>query len=557
VSPSAHRSVARDATLAAVSLAALALPFLAVRDPPIADLPQQVAQIRLFAESWTEASAVYRVQWSNPNRLSYLLLGGSWLAVGPREAGRVAMLAIGALWIAAAHVIARRRGRPAEAAVLASLVFFNHTTYWGFYSFSCGLPLFVLFVDLTDRLPARSSWADRGKLLGATLLLFLTHALWFAAGLAWLALSALVFKGPRATVSRLLTVSPLVAWAVAWTRTLGGTPFDAPPVWKDVELRYRAEWLVDATLGGLRGDAEEALAKLFLAWVVVGVVVAALRRLRPRPEADAVVGASRPAAAGSPERWDGTLLLAAAMLVAGAAILPNKTHGTIRFAERWMPMAAFFALLAAPTAPWLRRIAAPAVAAVALAYSAFTAGAWQQFERRELAGLHESVAALPSGPTVLGLDLVKESDVVRGRPFLQTFAWSQVLHGGDVHFSFARFPSSLVGLRDPKREPWTPNLVWYGERARPSDVSHFDYVLVNAADDGVHAAAAARLNLSAVTERGRWRLYRPGALTAKLGAPWPPNFSPSSSDSSSPPASSGSPSPGPPPETRPTPSAAP
>jgi hypothetical protein len=387
----------------------------------------------------------------------------------------------------AAHLLARRRGRPPEAAVLASLLFFNHATYWGFYSFALGLPLFVLLLDLVDRQRARLAWRDRVWLLVAALVLFLVHALWLAAGLLWLGVSSLLFRGVRATISRVATVAPLVVWAAAWNRTLEGTQLDAPPVWRDLGARTGTEWMVDAALGGLRGDLEEWALLVLVAWLAAG----------------ALAWAASPRA-----RWDRTLVAAAVLFAAAALVLPDKTHNTIRFAQRWMPVAAFLGVLAAPAALRGRGVAAALACALALAFSARTAVAWRAFERTELAGLEQALAALPEGPRVLGLDLVKGSAIVRGRPFLQTFAYAQLLRGGSLAFSFTAFPSSLVGTRGWRPEPWTPNLVWNAENARRADALHFDFVLVNAVDDAAHAAVAAKLGLGAVTREGRWRLYR-------------------------------------------------
>jgi hypothetical protein len=499
LAPAADRgSVRRARALAALSAVAIAVPFLLVRYPPIADLPQQAAQIRLLAEAWSDPAAPYRIQWWTPNRLSYVLLGGGWLLGGAAHAGRIAMLATGLLWVAAAHAIARRRGRPAAAALLASLVFFNHTTYWGFYAFSCGLPAFVLWLELEARTPDRLRWRDRGTLLAGAVLLYLAHALWFAAGIAWLAVSALAFRGTRAAVSRVATVAPLLGAAAAWVRTLRGTPLDAPPVWVDVWGRARPEWLVDAALGGLRGGIEYAVAGVLVAWVLAGV--RAPRRSTGGDQNE------RARAAG----WDPALLLAAGGFVVAALVLPDRTHNTIRFAHRWMPVAAFFLVLAAPGPRRWPRASAALACVVAILFSARTAVAWRAFERDELSGLAESVAAVPPGARVLGLDTVKESAVLRGRPFLQSFAYAQLLRGGTLAFTFAVFPSSLVVLRQwsAEPEPWTPNLVWNAERVRREDARHFDAVLVNATDDAAHARVAAAVGLVPVTAAGRWRLYR-------------------------------------------------
>src|SRR4026209_535559 len=127
----------------------VALPFLLVRFPPITDLPQHVAQVRLFQEAWQDPSGPYRIQWLTPYSLQYLVLAGAWAIAGPAAAGRVGMLMVGVLWVTTFHLIAYRRNRPVAAAALASALFFTKTTYWGFYGFAVGWPIFGLSLLLT------------------------------------------------------------------------------------------------------------------------------------------------------------------------------------------------------------------------------------------------------------------------------------------------------------------------------------------------------------------------------------------------------------------------
>jgi hypothetical protein len=177
-------------------------------------------------------------------------------------------------------------------------------------------------------------------------------------------------------------------------------------------------------------------------------------------------------------------------------------------------------VLALPAPALPRRAAAALASAGALLFAGATGAAWRTFERVELEGLEPSLARIGPTDRVLGLDLVKTSPAVRGRPFLQTFAWAQVLHGSPLAFSFAVFPSSLVQTPKAAPDPWTPNLVWYAERARREDLGWFDVVLVNAADDAAHAQVAQSLSLAPVTAAGRWRLYR----TPPPAPPWSPTF---------------------------------
>ncbi len=92
----------------------VAIPFLAVTIPPITDLPQQTAQVRLLFESLGGGDEAYRVQWWHPNKLGYLPLLLSWLAAPTQAAGRLGVLLIGLAWVAALPAVARGASRRAR-----------------------------------------------------------------------------------------------------------------------------------------------------------------------------------------------------------------------------------------------------------------------------------------------------------------------------------------------------------------------------------------------------------------------------------------------------------
>ena len=108
---------------------------------------------------------------------------------------------------------------------------------------------------------------------------------------------------------------------------------------------------------------------------------------------------------------------------------------------------------------------------------------------------------------MVGLDFVKRSRFVKGRPFLQAFAYAQVLRGGTLNATFARHASSLVVFKERRPSPWTWRLELAAERVQDKDFDYFDYAVVNATDD-LHAQLSARPKLSARTHETPWRLYR-------------------------------------------------
>jgi hypothetical protein len=472
----------------------LAIPFLVVTIPPITDLPQQTAQVRLLLETLGAGDGPYRVQWLGPNKLGYLPLLIGWLAAPPLAAGRLGVLLLGLSWVAALHLLARATRRPAAAAALASVFFFNHLTYWGLLNFVAGLPAFALWFAVVERLePGRVGRRGGLKLLAAAALLYLAHVLWLAAGLAWLAASTLVRRLPLGDLARRLAwTAPILGLALAWYPQLERSGFVSNTVWGRSPFgRLHPMWHLNSALGGLEGAVEPVLALVIAAWLLLGLVL----DLRVARGAGVHRG----------------LLLAGAMLVAAALCLPAVIQSTIFFASRWLPMGVVLLVLALPQPRLGRRALRAAVPLVVLAsLSAATAAAWIKFETRELDGLHASLAAVPPGERLLGLDFVRTSRLIKGYPFYHLYAYAQVLHGCDLARPFTNVGSSLVVYRDlPRTFPWTEGLDWRARKIRKSDMDYFGYVLIFGPPQA-HAPFLADPRLTPVTEDRPWRLYRVG-----------------------------------------------
>lgn len=466
----------------------VAVPFALVRFPPVTDLPQNLAQIRLFVDAWQNPNSAYEIQWLTPNIASYPLLAAAWALCPPETAGRAGMLALALAWTAAVHVLAARRQRPIAAVVLASAFVFNHAFYWGFLNFIVGWMSFTMWFLLTTRAASPSwRWREAIQLCAVAALLFMSHALWLAVGLLWLAIHAAVHRlSWRQCAMRLASVAPVLVLAVVWYPQLERGGFVSSTVWGDSFFtRFTPAWIVDAALGGIRGASEDAVLLLVLGWIAA----AAVHMWRTG--------------------WTGdTDFLAAALMFAVLGlVLPDQHMNTILFATRWVPPAVILVLLAMPAPAVLQRWQSTVAFAVVGVFCVATALAWQRFEREELSGLPEALATLPPGSRLVGLDFAKESPIIKGRPFVQTFAYAQVLRGGTLNMSFAGFPASLVVYRTRARMPWTGGLEWFAERAQAADLEYFDYALLNGGEQ-VHGAMRTVPNLIPRTREGRWRLYQ-------------------------------------------------
>lgn len=466
-----------------VSAGLLALPVLAVRFPPVTDLPQHVAQARLLFEA-AEPGSPYLVQWWTPYSLAFVPLAVLWRVLPPLAVGPVFLAALGVAWAACLHRLAARRDRPAANAAIATAFFLSRPLYWGFVSFLAGFPLFLLWVDLTAPAP-RDRPPARGALLAAlAVALYFCHALWFAAALLWLGgVSVLVPESRREAPRRALLLAPVVALAAAWFFAFRSGPSASETLWTSLPARFAPGALAESALGGLRGPTEA----LFLGAAGLCLVWGLANR------------ASRSA-------LDGRLLAASGLLAALYAVLPDFAVRTTAFHSRWLPAAVALAVVALPGPKG--RIGTWVGTALLAALGVRTAVAWRTVERDELTGLRESLSALPDRPRTIGLDFLKTSATVRGLPFLHVPAYAQVVRGGTLNFSFAEFGSTLVvfGPGAPPRR-WTTGLDWNPDQVRWSDFLQFDVALVGAAPE-LHRKFSSSGPLEPLTRTGLWRLYR-------------------------------------------------
>jgi hypothetical protein len=473
--------------LALICCFLVALPFLSVTYPPITDLPQQTAQIRLFLDTLQNPEeSPYKIHWLNVFNLSYLLLGICWGIFGPQNAGSVAMLITGILWIGSIHLLFAARSRSSVCAILASLLFFNQSVYWGLYSFVIGVPVFLLWFHVTCKQESSdSSFKEPATFILVSLLLFFCHVLWFAAGFFWLITHSLLFHREKLG-KRMLYVSPMILPVAVWYEFYVAYSMATPPLWRGSPLSRITSfsWLTKTVFGGLTGYLE--CVTLFALIILIGIAI-----FRHRTELAS--------------KTDLEMLSAASMFFSFALIFPDAFMNTICFSQRWAPVGFIFLLGTFPPPvgrPLLRQVIS---IALVLSFCLLTSITWRTFERQEMSGLTESLDALPQKPKLLGLSIIQTSEFIRGAPFLQVFAYSQVRKSGMLNFSFANFSHCLVQFKNFSRK-WTSGLEWQPARVKQTDLYHFDYVLVNGTEQ-IHKSMETFPALKPLTRNGRWRLY--------------------------------------------------
>jgi hypothetical protein len=467
----------------------IAAPFLTVTFPPITDLPQQTAQIKLL-QLWMSdpAGSSYRLQWYNPGTLAYGFLGLCYWLFGPLHAGRIAMAVVCALWVGGIHFLAHEQRRSSASAGLASVLVLNHCVYWGFYGFVLGFPVFVGWMSLLRRSSAGDLPVRTGLLLFvAALLLYLSHVLWLIMGLVWLGVRSLYWRVPMSRVARCLGyVLPVLVLVAVWFWSFSTSSMATLPLWVTAPWeRLRPSWILNAALGGLRGWIEYAALVAIALWMTVGMIQ---HRKQFKSSADL------------------ELLLAGGMMLGLALVLPDSWMRTLHFSSRWVPAAVVFLVIGTP-APGLPRMVRRSIAVGFVGiFCLYTVSVWLLFERVELAGLRRGLEAIPESSRVVGLDLAIESLFVKGRPFIQIPAYAQLVKDATLNFSFAELSSCLVVHKPGYVPPWTQGLEWIPFMIRYADLDYFDVALVNGGSVA-HNFMASRPGFVQLTQRGRWRVY--------------------------------------------------
>lgn len=467
------------------------LPIVLTEFPPSTDLPQHIAQARLFLDTLKSPGGPYVIQWLAPNNLIYSLILIFWSVLPVAFVGPAVLVLIVFLWIAAIFLLSAGKGRSTEPAILASLLVFNQSFYWGFLNFMTGLPVFVLWFALTTGDARNRSWKLYAGLVGTSFLLYGSHALWLAAGGVWLVLIGLLNRiKVKDLFMRLATFIPcgLVAllWYPRFSLARAASGFDVAPHWSP--LFDRLSSFVDAAFGGIRGPVEIMVFAFLYGWCGLAI-------WQSRKRLGCLV--------------DKDMLAAGGFFLAIVIIAPDKFMNTIFFGSRWLPIALIFLLLSLPV-PSIRLLPAKTVAlTIAAAFFLMTAIAWRKYATEDLSGFRGSLENIPPSSRILGLDIVKNSEIIKGRPFLQLFAYAQVFKGCELNFSFAEHYSGLVAYKAKREVSWTPGLEWFAAKVKKTDFAFFDYVFINGLERD-HKMLSSFNELLPMSNSGRWRLYKVG-----------------------------------------------
>ncbi|MCV6638825.1 hypothetical protein [Candidatus Albibeggiatoa sp. nov. NOAA] len=475
--------------LVIISSLLLVLPFFVTSFPPSTDLPQHLAQLYLLTETLQGNTDLFSINWFAPNNLIYLLLIGLETIFDPPLTGKVLLVILVLMWVSSTYFLAWKFQRPLENAALVTLFVFNLSFYWGFLSFLIGWPFFALLMVQDLKPISKKNWLLTFVLL---VLLLSSHALWFLLGAIYIFIQVIFYwKDWQVSFYKISPLIPIGIVSIVWFQSLSVTRsasgFDTAPHWFFSPIdRLMPEFFLDFMLGGIRGNLEFVIAGALFLWVILALYTN-YGQLK--------------------QKVDSKLLLGAALFLSIVLFAPDKYMNTVFFANRWLPFVMIMLVLALPKPVFNPRLLAIYIIGLVALFSVETTRMWMLFDKYELSGLRSSLEALPNEQRVLGLDFIKTSEFIKGRPFLQTFAYTQAVKGGSINFSFAEHHSGIVHYKQPRMTGWTPNLDWYAERVTPEDFQFFDYALVNATDD-LHLRLSSRQDLQVITEQGKWRLYQ-------------------------------------------------
>ena len=485
-----------------------ALPLWLVKRPPIQDLPQHLAAIRVlhdYSSPELGFSQFFELDLHSTQYLAYYL-AAHLLAYpfGVMLANRLLLtLAIVGLPYAMRSLL-RALGRDEALALFVLPLTWNAHLILGFANFIAAIPLAVAGLALAVRDRIEPSRMRLIALAVIGLVTFYTHIVPFA----FLALGvALLAVGSRKAALRLLgALAPAAIGAAVWSRTTpaGRAVFAAAGGghgelgieakfmrWSDA-LREAPAWLTDV----LQDEIDD---KLFVAWAVLLLACIAFGAIESR--------------AASPDEDMRTQL---ARRLAPLAPIAAIAYFVTPSSYDWIwPINARFPLLALvfliPVLPEPRRLVRLVLLGGVIVVSVISfravGGAFRRFERDEMGALDRALATIPPGKKVVGLIWDRSSRIVKFSPFLHSVAWYQVEKGGAVMFTFADFPQSPFKFKRENRPPHVPpRWEWMPGAVNPQrDLGWYDFVLTRGEPGRLRLYGA---QLEPVYEDAHWNVWR-------------------------------------------------
>ncbi|MBK7582577.1 MAG: hypothetical protein IPI67_20560 [Myxococcales bacterium] len=469
-----------ELVFAALAIAA-AVPVWVVPHPPIQDLPQHLAAIRVLHDHGNADfgfSQYFELHLGRTQYLTYYVLTHCLAyPFGIFVANKLVITAaiVGLPYSVRALLLAL--GRDFRVALFALPLAWNAHLMLGFVNFVAAIP--ITFAALAVAVGLRLRWdVNRALwLAGLAVFTFYTHVVPFG----FLVLGVVLVSAGRDLRAMALRLTPLIPALLAvggWLRTspaaktllgMGAAEGEARPEYHPFR-RSVAElgtWLFDV----LRSRVDETLLAV---WVIL--FVAALW------SSERVVEREAPEKSAGPSTRDLALRLAllGPLALVCYFVLPASYAWVWPINARFPIIGSLFILLAVEQPR--RKFALPIYAAVcvlSLVLFREVGVAFVRAHREEGRELYAAIESLPKGRRVVGLVWERDSRFVRGSPYLHAAAMYQAARGGAVMFSFAEYPQSPFTFKADNRPPEVPpRWEWFPMMVRPvPDLDWFEYVI--------------------------------------------------------------------------------
>jgi len=488
----------------------LALAFLACPYPPMIDYPQHVAMGSLLHDLWAGepyATELYRTTLFTYNagiETSIALLS---FAMSPELAGRVVLAAHAALFAIAALALCDYAERPRWYALLAMPFVYNHITGWGFSNFVVALPVAVILSVMWMRVVDgnRARWRI-GLILALSMIVAFSHVLVMLCVcviVAVVSLEVMLQRTGERAVSRVrrmivpaFVLVPSVAYSLgAWfyARATSTTVWEHSwaegqddPLWS--KLRHV---LYNATGNFADGSDQYLVAVTFLFGAVLWW--GARQEGQPRMRRLALV------------------------FFGLYAVIPKVFIATFHIYQRFLPLAALFAIAAIPEVKgrWARGL--PSVAAVIAVVSAVNV-LYRFVTIPEVEDALAIIEDAPRGKRLVGVKYDVTPPTFNREIWVHHPSLYQVRKKGMLAYSFLRNESVPVHYLPGKEPPRPPGgFEWHGQLydVYADYARSYDLVLVRSwktssgrtADPAPYLFKGLRDDVTLVSHRGMFFLY--------------------------------------------------
>jgi len=476
-------SVVWELVFAALAISA-AVPVWLVKHPPIQDLPQHLAAIRVLHDHGNPAFGfeqyfnihVGRTQYLTYYVLTHLLA----YPLGLLTANKVVFTAAIVGLPYSLRALLGSLGRDQRLALFAMPLAWNAHIVLGFVNFAAAIPLALWGISLAVGLRFRWDVRQALVLAGVAMLTFYTHIVPFGFLGLGVVLTALG-NDTRAMGRRLLPLVPAIVGLLGWARSspaaktvLGASELGAATSGTEPEYHPFSRSMKDAGLWLFDVLQSEVDDQLLVVWTLLLVVTLALgagaASSDDRPSEDDLLRG----------RLVRRLALLAPLAFVAYFIAPSSYDWIWPINARFLLIGVMFLLVALPSPR--RGFGLPIFAGAALVSAFFfreVGMAFQQCQREELADVDAAVNSIPMGQRVVGLVWDRDSRFVKWSPYLHAAAMVQVERGGAAMFSFAEYPQSPFSFKAGNRPPKVPRRwEWAPFFTRPvPDLDWYEYVI--------------------------------------------------------------------------------